>query len=694
MLIGHFAPNRCSSLTCRSRKPPAATPPTESLLALEALPKAMAQPERPRVPEAEAALYRAVLNHRETWVAQGHEARVRSAAFSPDGSKVVTASRIAARGCGTRPAASESAVAAATRGWSSRRRSARTGRGWSPPPRTDTARLWDAASGAELGGAACATRMRCRSAAFSPDGTRVVTASEDGTARLWDAASGTALAGRCRPRGIGCCRRPSARTGRGWSPPPTTARRGCGTRATGAPLGAAAWATRTRCWSRRLQPGRGAGGHRLRGPHGAAVGRRHRRRARPAAAATRATVLVRRLQPGRDAGGHRLRRPHGAAVGRGQRRRRSAALHAPRGGWCGPPPSARTGRGWSPPPTTARRGCGTRPPAPSSAAPLRPRGRGVVRRLQPGRDAGRHRLRRPHGAAVGRRQRRPSSARPCATRRAVQSAAFSPDGARVVTASGDRTARLWDAATGDALGRAAAATRSRCGRAAFSPDGSAGGHRLRGRHGAAVGRGHRRRDRRAAARARGSGAVRRLQPGRGAGGHRLRRRHGAAVGRGQRRRRSARRCAGTRSWVRSAAFSPDGTRVVTASDDRTARLWDAATGARARRRCMRHEERCAVRRLQPGRDAGGHRLRGPHGAAVGRGDRRTSSAVLRGHDERGAVRRLQPGRDAGGHRLRRPHGAAVGRGQRRTSSAVLHAPRGCGAVGGVQPGRVEGGDRL
>ena len=41
----------------------------------------------------------------------------------------------------------------------------------------------------------------------------------------------------------------------------------------------------------------------------------------------------------------------------------------------------------------------------------------------------------------------------------VYSAAFSPDGGRVVTASGDNTARVWDAATGAPIGRTLAARR-------------------------------------------------------------------------------------------------------------------------------------------------------------------------------------------------------------------------------------------
>jgi WD40 repeat protein len=53
----------------------------------------------------------------------------------------------------------------------------------------------------------------------------------------------------------------------------------------------------------------------------------------------------------------------------------------------------------------------------------------------------------------------------------VTSAAFSPDGARIVTASNDRTARLWDANTGAEIA-ALRGHEDRVTGAAFSPDGA------------------------------------------------------------------------------------------------------------------------------------------------------------------------------------------------------------------------------
>jgi hypothetical protein len=81
---------------------------------------------------------------------KGHLRGVNAAAFSPDGTSIVTAAHDV------------------------------------------TARIWDAATGAEI---ACLNGHEgsVYTAAFSPDGTRIVTASGDGTARIWDASTGAEI---------------------------------------------------------------------------------------------------------------------------------------------------------------------------------------------------------------------------------------------------------------------------------------------------------------------------------------------------------------------------------------------------------------------------------------------------------------------------------------------------------------------
>ena len=51
------------------------------------------------------------------------------------------------------------------------------------------------------------------------------------------------------------------------------------------------------------------------------------------------------------------------------------------------------------------------------------------------------------------------------------SLAFSPDGKRIVTASEDKTARLWDAEAGKPIGEPLKGHNSAISSAAFSPDG-------------------------------------------------------------------------------------------------------------------------------------------------------------------------------------------------------------------------------
>ena len=114
----------------------------------------------------------------------------------------------------------------------------------------------------------------------------------------------------------------------------------------------------------------------------------------------------------------------------------------------------------------------------------------------------------------------------------VRSVAFSPDGRRILTASSDRTARIWDAATGREILRLSGHTGDLTS-AAFSPDG------------------------------------RRVVT---ASFDKTARIWDAATG------RELLQLSGHTDLLRAAQFSPDSQRIVTASTDKTARIWDAATG--------------------------------------------------------------------------------------------------------------------
>jgi WD40 repeat protein len=79
---------------------------------------------------------------------RGHESWVNSVAFSPDGTRIVSGSH------------------------------------------DDTVRVWDTVSGAEALLPLRGHESEVNSVAFSPDGTRIVSGSDDGTVRVWDTVSG------------------------------------------------------------------------------------------------------------------------------------------------------------------------------------------------------------------------------------------------------------------------------------------------------------------------------------------------------------------------------------------------------------------------------------------------------------------------------------------------------------------------
>ena len=163
------------------------------LTALAALPVNMNAPDRRVWTPAVSLLAEARSHDRQRDVLQGHTGSVYSAAFSPDGERVVTTSYDKTARLWD---AKTGAVLAVLKGHTGPVYSA----GFSPDGTRvatasddNTARLWDAKMGAALAVLEGHTDS-VNSAGFSPDGTQVVTASDDNTARLWDAKTGATLA--------------------------------------------------------------------------------------------------------------------------------------------------------------------------------------------------------------------------------------------------------------------------------------------------------------------------------------------------------------------------------------------------------------------------------------------------------------------------------------------------------------------
>ena len=180
--------NLCAALSALSSVALPTSPARAVKLALAAWPRGP-QDTTLKLDVAMAALAAAIPQLRERKSSRGHDDRIFSASFSPDGTRVLTASADKTARLWDAATGKE---AFALRGHEAGVLSA----AFSPDGRRvvtasadGTARLWDVNTGAPIA-AARGHEGKVFSAVFSPDGTRVVTASADGTARLWDAATG------------------------------------------------------------------------------------------------------------------------------------------------------------------------------------------------------------------------------------------------------------------------------------------------------------------------------------------------------------------------------------------------------------------------------------------------------------------------------------------------------------------------
>ena len=474
--------------------------------------------------EAEDALRRALLTSHLRSTLRGHEAWVNSAAFSPDGHWVVTASWDNTARVWEAATGRELAVLRGHEGPVSSAAFSPDGRWVVTASWDNTARVWEATTGEELG-VLRGHKDGVRSAAFSPDGRWVVTASDDGTARVWEATTGRELgelqhkaevwSAAFSPNGRWVVTASDDGTARVWeltTGKELTVLQGHGglvESATFSPNGqwvaTASWDGTARVWE-------AATGEEL------VVLRGHEGPVNSAAFSPDGQWVV-------TASVDKTARVWEVAVGKevamlhGHEGRVLSVAFSPDGRWAVTASDDGTARVWEA--ATGRELAVLRGHEGwVRSAVFSPDGRWVV-------TASNDNTARMWEAATGREL--------AVLRRhegPVSSAAFSPDGRWVVTASWDNTARVWEATTGEELG-ALRGHKDGVRSAAFSPDG------------------------RWVVTASGDDTARVWEA---ATGKEL------AVLRGH------------EDGVNSAAFSPDGQWVVTASVDKTARVWEVATG--------------------------------------------------------------------------------------------------------------------
>jgi len=636
------------------------------LLALEALPDVAAGTPRPYVPEAELQLDGAWRDLRER-IVLGHENPVRSAAFSRDGHRIVTAS--SDKTARIWDAATGKAIGEPLKG--------HEGAVWSAAFSPDgkrvvtasddkMARMWDAASGKAIGEPLKGHESGVLSAAFSPDGQRIVTSSGDRTARIWDAGGGEAilelLKGHVRgvisaafsPDGKRIVTASWDRTARIWDAASGKAIgelkghegdvNGAAFSPDGQRIVTASDDKTARIWDAASDK---AIGEPLKGHAGAVMSAAFSPEGkRIVTASDDETARIWDAASGKAVGdpliGHE-RVVHSAAFSPDGKRIVTASLD-------------RTARVWD-----AASGEAIGEPLNGHDgfvlnAAFSPDGKRIV---TASRDETARIWDAASGKAIGELKGHEDE---------VWNAAFSPDGQRIVTASRDKTARIWDPASGKAIGELKGhdgAVES----AAFSPD----GQRIvtasldktariwDAASGKAIGeplKGH-------------EGIVRSVVfslDGRRivtASWDKTARIWEAETGQpiGQ-------PLKGHENLVNSAAFSPDGKHIVTASSDKTARVWDAATGEAIGEPLIGHERvvHSAAfspdgRRIVTGSSDNTARI---WDAANRQADRRAAQRTRRLGEQRG----LQPGRKAHRHRVSRQDGAHMGRPSRHPGARV------------------------